>query len=1490
MTRARIREIQVEPAPDTRVRVRGFDLVYQPPGQPVVGPTRVRIRGLDLLSMTLNTAPIVSAGPDQLLLDPWSDAPVVLTGTYTDAEGGGSVAHTWTQTAGPPVVLAGTGPGRTFVRPKELDGTSLTFEYRAVDAQGAVSNPDAVTVSFLPIAERAVINGQDVPMRIEAVVNAYVPPAPPNTPPVAAFTTSANGLAVTATSTSTDAQGPIASYAWAFGDGGTATGATATRTYAAAGTYTITLTVTDSAGATASTTRTVTVTAPVVVPPTGGTATIFVRSDTETANQSTLRTAVVETALGKAVDHNIAAAALTDALIATAKLVVIADGVLDTAINPTLKAATCSVVTFSRNTAKNALGLAGTESFPASITTAYLHTAAAATFGAGLPAGVVEVYGAAGTVNAFGATQLGAGAVPILHRTEAGADVLSFAYDKGAALWGTNGNAPGRRAFGQWRADVSGANFRPNIRALGGALVTWAAAATTPPAAVTGNNVIGTDGQESLVGGYATVSKFTSTAQTGVTRISAYLDGNGTQTAAGAKQSVSAVLYADDGAGRPGALLATSAPVEITQGEAGAWRPFTIPSTSIPAGSVWLGLLISGFNNVARLYYSIGADDVRRFKATATAPNPWGADHGGDSRLYSIHLGVNTSTPNNTPPAAAFTATASGATATITDSSTDTEGPIASRVVAWGDGTTTTLTAGVLTASHPYTTSGSKTITLTVTDSSGATATTTRTVTVTVAAPNGGEPTLVRGGIPVVTEGTGLFSPTKEFAKFQVHTYTGPLDVNSAAMTTDLLRQIAKQGSNSVGFNTEKYNANTWLFDDTTPRYNVRFKPWNATQLKHPQWENYFGSVPIPDAAFPSLGDDRAMILYNPDTGELIEMWKVRPEPGRPGSDNYYNAPYDPAIGGEYQASFGGRIPDVKVNNGTFPTTNGWTSGTAATSISYLNTAISVADIEQGAIEHVIALQTIDASHWTDYSWPALRTDGNNLSPIRQGQRGRFPPGVDFDTYPGLNAIERMICKAIQKYGVVPTDKAGNVVLVGESGSVGLNADGTYTNRWPELRTTYAPASQGFYNMLKNIPWNLMEWLPKDWGQTLSVADTRPGTPSGIDYSNATRLATFTGDTAITKVSGPGVVTTGTVDPPRGQSSFVHVEHTGVSVDTVFEMTFPPVDLTKGFIRVPLRMFTVRSGVRYIRAIVAADKAAFTAGNYRHENIMGQTDTTFGPMWSAGSLDPAFATVTGTPSMTVGYLRIIANLANTTSGNLSFDLGHVDYQPRAAGTGCFVIGVDDSAAAAVEYLPSMNARGMVGTNWPAGLSSANATVISQVKQLHAAGWEIGVHAYGGHYDLNADTDAKKDELRLNFRSSLDWLTAQGVVDNPDHVNFAWWGPGQVTGLERTAGNVQVISEFFASGRFTAQGDTRPETRPVTSQYLNRCRLIGGDTLDGPNGLKQYVLNAEANGGIAELCLHGSPPTWWIEFLDWLVTRRDAGLIRVVTKAQALGIA
>ncbi|MBB3227931.1 xanthomonalisin [Luteibacter sp. Sphag1AF] len=98
----------------------------------------------------------------------------------------------------------------------------------------------------------------------------------------------------------------------------------------------------------------------------------------------------------------------------------------------------------------------------------------------------------------------------------------------------------------------------------------------------------------------------------------------------------------------------------------------------------------------------------------------------------------------NTPPVANFSVVTSGLTATFTDSSTDSDGTIASHAWTFGDGSTSTTAS----PSHTYAAAGTYTATETVTDNGGAT--NSKSTSVTVSSGTGGN--VLSNGVAV----TGL--------------------------------------------------------------------------------------------------------------------------------------------------------------------------------------------------------------------------------------------------------------------------------------------------------------------------------------------------------------------------------------------------------------------------------------------------------------------------------------------------------------------------------------------------------------------------------------------------------------------------------------------------------------------------------------------------------------------------------------------------------------
>jgi subtilisin family serine protease len=130
----------------------------------------------------------------------------------------------------------------------------------------------------------------------------------------------------------------------------------------------------------------------------------------------------------------------------------------------------------------------------------------------------------------------------------------------------------------------------------------------------------------------------------------------------------------------------------------------------------------------------------------ATTPNKVTSPGTGSPNrlLYTAGFTAGGTTPTNAAPTASFTNSCTGLSCSFSDTSTDSDGTIASRSWNFGDGTTSTAAA----PSKTYAAAGTYTVTLTVTDDKGATGTTSRSVTVTSGGttdPDPATPTLTNG-------------------------------------------------------------------------------------------------------------------------------------------------------------------------------------------------------------------------------------------------------------------------------------------------------------------------------------------------------------------------------------------------------------------------------------------------------------------------------------------------------------------------------------------------------------------------------------------------------------------------------------------------------------------------------------------------------------------------------------------------------------------------
>jgi hypothetical protein len=135
MAKLRIYQAEVAGQPGSRVRVYEVTVLVGTDARP---PARLRVA-----LVSLSGVPIVLPVTSNQTVE--SQAVVTLSATMA----GTVTAWSWTQTAGPAVVLTGTGDTRTFPAPADKDGLLLAFAVRAT-VDGYQSPPVTANVAVRP--------------------------------------------------------------------------------------------------------------------------------------------------------------------------------------------------------------------------------------------------------------------------------------------------------------------------------------------------------------------------------------------------------------------------------------------------------------------------------------------------------------------------------------------------------------------------------------------------------------------------------------------------------------------------------------------------------------------------------------------------------------------------------------------------------------------------------------------------------------------------------------------------------------------------------------------------------------------------------------------------------------------------------------------------------------------------------------------------------------------------------------------------------------------------------------------------------------------------------------------------------------------------------------------------------------------------------------------------------------------------------------------
>ncbi|MBY6187964.1 hypothetical protein KUV89_15200 [Marinobacter hydrocarbonoclasticus] len=169
--------------------------------------------------------------------------------------------------------------------------------------------------------------------------------------------------------------------------------------------------------------------------------------------------------------------------------------------------------------------------------------------------------------------------------------------------------------------------------------------------------------------------------------------------------------------------------------------------------------------------------------------------------------------------------------------------------------------------------------------------------------------------------------------------------------------------------------------------------------------------APIPDGARAAKGSDSQIVLWDPVTGDEWGFWQARPLP-----DGSWMA----VNGYRYNTRWSGIPPTGFISRGA--------------GVPYLIGLVRPWEIAQGHIDHAIALGINYPNPM--HVRPATKSDGKAFEPhyLPMGARLQLDPDLtdaDFDRWK-LTPTERIVARALQRYGMILIDGSGHPKLYAE--------------------------------------------------------------------------------------------------------------------------------------------------------------------------------------------------------------------------------------------------------------------------------------------------------------------------------------------------------------------------------------------------------------------------------------------------------------------------
>jgi hypothetical protein len=303
-----------------------------------------------------------------------------------------------------------------------------------------------------------------------------------------------------------------------------------------------------------------------------------------------------------------------------------------------------------------------------------------------------------------------------------------------------------------------------------------------------------------------------------------------------------------------------------------------------------------------------------------------------------------------------------------------------------------------------------------------------------------------------------LFAPTSVWN--QPLSSTAAIDPNSGAMVSDLATQAAAEYQQNIGPYIETTGTTT-MYEVGADQPTVRVQLSDPTLWWRVALQSAFDAVPIPVNAQPAAGSDAEMTIWQPSTDKLWEFFEMQKE-----ADGWH-------------AAWGGAIQGVSQSPGYYATSS-WPGalsvwGATASSLPAAAGVITLQDIQQGHINHALALELPSPRAGT-WAWPAQRSDGTGTDPnaIPEGAQLRLDPNLNLATL-HLPPLTMMIAQAAQRYGMIVRDQTHHAIGLYAENPLPLGSSPYYTSGTPNPTGPFG--GQWPDTLLHSFPWSSLEVL-----------------------------------------------------------------------------------------------------------------------------------------------------------------------------------------------------------------------------------------------------------------------------------------------------------------------------------------------------------------------------------------------------------------------------